>query len=112
MAISAAWFMLHGQDVSWPLEPCRYDLLVDSPAGLRRVQVKSTQSGRPQTRQVFLSTTRRQRHQYDPDEIVDFFIVDGDLRLYLIPFAVVGGLHVISLNAYEAFFVGTLGAPS
>ena len=26
--MAAAWFMLCGREVSWPLEPCRYDLLV------------------------------------------------------------------------------------
>ena len=26
--LAAAWFALAGYDVSWPLEPCAYDLLV------------------------------------------------------------------------------------
>jgi hypothetical protein len=32
------------------------------------------------------------------DEIDDFFIIDGELMCYLIPVAVVGGLHAIHLG--------------
>ncbi len=101
--LAAAWFTLSGQAVSWPLEPSRYDLLVGTPAGLRRVQVKTTTARAGQTWKVYLSTCRRRRRTYDPDEIDDFFIVDGDLSNYLIPVAVVGGLHAIHLAAYEQY---------
>lgn len=33
--LAAAWFTLCGQEVSWPLEPSRYDLVVSTSAGLR-----------------------------------------------------------------------------
>ncbi|MFP5315592.1 MAG: group I intron-associated PD-(D/E)XK endonuclease [Actinomycetes bacterium] len=101
--LAAAWFALCGCDVSWPLEPSRYDLLVDSEKGFRRVQVKTTSVRVADTWKVYLSTTHRERTTYDPDEIDDFFVVDGDLAYYLIPVSVVGGLHAIHLSAYRHF---------
>lgn len=60
--IAAAWFTLCGHEVSWPLEPSRYDLLVCSPdGGFRRVQVKTTSTRVGSTWQIFLSTARRER---------------------------------------------------
>jgi hypothetical protein len=101
--MAAAWFTLCGCEVSWPLEPCRYDLLVSSPDGPLRVQVKTTtvRSGRSWT--VWLSTTGKFRTTYDPDEIDLFFVIDGDLACYLIPVRDVGGLHAISLSSYEPY---------
>lgn len=101
--LAAAWFALCGRDVSWPLEPSRYDLLVGTERGIRRVQVKTTTVRVGDTWKVYLSTTHRERKTYDPDEIDDFFIVDGDLAYYLIPVSVVGGLHMIHLSAYGRF---------
>ncbi|PUB24850.1 hypothetical protein C8K30_108106 [Promicromonospora sp. AC04] len=95
--------MLCGNDVSWPLEPSRYDLLVSTVTGIRRVQVKTTRTRAGDSWKVYLSTTRGERRTYDPDEIDDFFIIDGDLNYYLIPVAVVGGLHAIHLNAYGRY---------
>ena len=101
--LAAAWFTLSGLAVSWPLEPSRYDLLVGTPVGIRRVQVKTTTVRVGHTWKVYLSTCRRRRRTYSPDEIDDFFIIDGDLSNYLIPVAVVGGLHAIHLAAYEQY---------
>lgn len=103
--LAAAWFTLCGRDVSWPLEPSRYDLLVGSERGIRRVQVKTTTVRVADTWKVYLSTTHHERKTYDPGEIDDFFIVDGDLAYYLIPISVVGGLHAIHLSAYAQFRV-------
>jgi hypothetical protein len=50
-----------------------------------------------------LSTSHRERRTYDPDEIDDFFIIDGELMCYLIPVAVVGGLHAIHLAGYVKY---------
>lgn len=102
-ALAAAWFMLCGKDVSWPLEPSRYDLLVSTTAGIRRVQVKTTRTRAGDSWKVYLSTTRGERRTYDPDEIDDFFIIDGDLNYYLIPVSAVGGLHAIHLRAYGQY---------
>ncbi len=101
--LAASWFTLCGRDISWPLEPCRYDFVVDGQSGLRRVQVKTTTVRAGASWKVFLSTTRGKRITYDPDEIDDFFIVDGDLNYFLIPVATVGGLHMIHLGAYRRF---------
>lgn len=72
-------------------------------AGVRRVQVKTTTARAGHPWKVYLSTSRGRRRTYSPDEIDDFFIVDGDLTNYLIPVCVVGGLHAIHLSAYEQY---------
>lgn len=103
--IAAAWFTLCGADVAWPMEPCRYDLLVRSDGRTRRVQVKTTTVRTGASWKVYLSTTGRDRRTYDPGEIDDFFVVDADLQCYLIPIEVVGGLHAIHLSAYAQYRV-------
>ena len=109
--LAAAWFTLCGDDVSWPLEPARYDLLVTTTTGTRRIQVKTTTVRAGDTWKVYLSTTGRGRRTYDPDEIDDFFVIDGDLTQYLIPATAVGGLQAIHLGAYERFRVPALAVP-
>lgn len=106
--LAAAWFTLSGADVSWPLEPARYDLLVTTRGGTRRVQVKTTTTRAGATWKVYLSTSRRGRQTYSPDEIDDFFVIDGELRQYLIPAVVVGGLHAIHVGAYGRYQVPSL----
>lgn len=101
--IAAAWYTMSGHDVSWPLEPNRYDLLVYGELGSRRVQVKTTTTYVDQTWKVYLSTSGRHRRTYGPDEIDEFFIIDGDFRFYLIPVDVVAGLQAIHLRAYERY---------
>jgi hypothetical protein len=101
--IAASWFTLCGYEVSWPLEPSRYDLLVCTDEGIRRVQVKTTTVRAGDSWKVYLSTSHRERRTYDPDEIDDFFIVDGALECYLIPVAAVGGLHAIHLRGYARY---------
>lgn len=106
--LAAAWFTLCGNDVSWPLEPCRYDLVVWAREGVRRVQVKTTTVRVGTTWKVYLSTSRHGRTTYGPHEIDAFFIIDGDLNYYVIPVEAVGGLHAIHLAAYSSFIVRTL----
>jgi hypothetical protein len=101
--LAAARYVLGGAAVSWPLEPCRYDLLVHDGSGLRKVQVKTTTVRVGESWKVYLSTSGRQRRTYDPDEIDEFFIIDGELNCYIIPVAVVGGLHAIHLSSYAAY---------
>ncbi len=43
---------------------------------------------------------------YDPDLIDLFFIVDGDLTMYLIPSRVIAGRVQILLSTYAAYVVG------
>jgi hypothetical protein len=108
--LAAAWFELSGQSVSWPLEPVRFDLLVWSGDAAQRVQVKTATVPSGSSWTVWLSTTgRRRRRTYDPDEIDQFFVIDGDLEYYLVPVAVVGGLMSIQLSAYQGYRLPRLG---
>ncbi len=104
---AATWFTLAGYEVSWPLEPCRYDLAVRRDDEFRRVQVKTTRTREGAGWKVYLSNARGVRRTYSPEEIDDFFIIDGELNAYLMPLAVVGGLQAINLSAYERFRVPT-----
>ncbi|MGY2066279.1 group I intron-associated PD-(D/E)XK endonuclease [Blastococcus sp. SYSU DS0619] len=101
--LAASWFTLCGHEVSWPLEPSRYDLVVCTDVGIRRVQVKTTTARVGDTWKVYLSTSRRERRTYGPEETDDFFIIDGALTCYLIPVAAVGGLHAIHLRGYAQY---------
>lgn len=102
--LAASWFTLRGCEVAWPLEPCRYDLLVSrSGAPPSRIQVKTTQVRVGNTWKVYLSNTGRGRRPYDPREIDFFFVIDGDLDCYLLPVDAVAGLHAIHLAAYCAY---------
>lgn len=105
--MAATWFAMCGCDVTWPLEPARYDLVVDVDGMLHRVQVKTgtVQAGSSWT--VWLSTTRGSRRTYDPEEIDLFFVVAGDLTCYLIPVRVVAGLQAINVSAYQDYRVAT-----
>ena len=103
--LAAAWFTMCGDAVSWPLEPSRYDLLVSRDNVVRRVQVKTTTVRVGESWKVYISTARRERRTYDPDEIDDFFVIDGSLSCFLIPVAVVGVLQAMHLSAYERYRV-------
>jgi hypothetical protein len=109
--VAAAWFTMCGLNVSWPLEPSRYDLLVQADGNVRRIQVKTTRTWLETTWKVYLSTSRRGRRIYDPDEIDEFFVIDGDFNCYAIPVAVVGGLHAIHLSAYSDYQVPHFMSP-
>ncbi len=103
--LAAAWFSLCGYDVSWPLEPARYDLLVTSQAGTQRVQVKTTTVRTGHSWTAWLSSSGKARRTYDPEEIDYFFVITSALDGYLIPTHVVGGLHAVTLSAYREFLV-------
>ncbi|GAB6858406.1 group I intron-associated PD-(D/E)XK endonuclease [Microbacterium xylanilyticum] len=106
--LAAAWFTLCGKEVSWPLEPARYDLAVRGDEGFRRVQVKTTTVRVGNSWKVYLSTTGRRRRTYGLDEIDDFFVVDGDLDFYVLPIEKVGGLQAVHLGAYSGYRVPRL----
>jgi hypothetical protein len=114
-SIAAAWFTLCGCSVLFPIEPATYDLVVSMPDGLRRVQVKTTTSNSKNGWQVGVG--RRPYSvgntaplvPYDPDVIDYFFIVDGDLTMYLIPSRVIAGRVGILLRTYAAYIVGDAG---
>ena len=109
--LAASWFTLRGCEVAWPLEPCRYDLLVTMPGSpASRIQVKTTQVRVGKTWKVYLSSTRKGRTVYDPAEIDFFFVIDGDFDCYLLPVDAVAGLHAIHLAGYAAYRLERLGA--
>lgn len=103
----AAACALRGFDVSWPLEPRSYDLVVDAGAGgLLRVQVKSG-THRTAAGGWAVWITRRnaagQRTPYSLADVDHLGIVDGDHRVYMIPLRVVEGQTCLYLAAYERY---------
>lgn len=111
-SIAASWFTMCGCSVLFPIEPATYDLVVSTPDGLSRVQVKTTTSNGKNGWAV--SVGRRPYSirkdtplvPYDPDVIDYFFIVDGDLSMYLIPSRVIAGRVGILLRTYRDYIVG------
>lgn len=101
--LAATWFELCGLAVAWPLEPCRDDLLVWLDGLAQRIQVKTTTVRTGSGWTVRLSSSRKELRTYDPDEIDQFFVIDGDYNLYLIPLPAVGGLTAISVSAYQGY---------
>jgi hypothetical protein len=111
-ALAAAWFSLRGCAVSFPLEPTQYDLLADTPEGIRRVQVKTTTFA---SKDGWTATVGHHpdKHSkkgpllaYDPDEIDLFFIVDGDMTIYLLPSRAIAGRVMVVLRTYRKYIVG------
>ena len=49
---------------------------------------------------------RERRIPYDPESIDWFFIVDGDLTIYIIPSRVIAGRVAILLHTYTKYVVG------
>ncbi|QKT07177.1 hypothetical protein HUN08_08190 [Gordonia sp. X0973] len=105
--IAAAWYTMCGSEVSWPLEPCRYDLLEEREGRIRRVQVKTTTVQVGRSWKVYLSTTSGGRRVYGRAEIEEFFVITGDLALYVVPIGAVCGRQALHLGKYEEFRVGS-----
>lgn len=112
-SIAASWFSLCGFNSALPLEPTLYDLLVSMPEGIKRVQVKTTTSN---TKDGWMVTVGRRPYSvgnrerlipYDPELIDWFFIVDGNLAIYLIPSRVIAGRVRILLRTYTKYIVGS-----
>jgi hypothetical protein len=110
--LAATWFTLRGCAVAFPLESTQYDLLADTPEGIRRVQVKTTTFGHKNGWQVGVGhhpdthSKKGRRLAYDPDQIDLFFIVDGDMTMYLIPSRAIAGRVGILLRTYANYIVG------
>jgi hypothetical protein len=111
-SLAATWFMLCGRNVAFPVEPDTYDLLVDMPDGPKRVQVKTTTF---KSKDGWMVQIGRRPYSmgnnallvpYDPEIIELFFIVDGDLAIYLIPSRVIAGRVQILLRTYREYIVG------
>jgi hypothetical protein len=112
VSIAAAWFTVRGCTVSLPIEQATYDLLVHSAEGIRRVQVKTTTTKAREGGQVIVGRRPYSAGNlaplmpYDPKVIDYFFIVDGDLYMYLIPSHVIAGRVGLGLRTYKRYIVG------
>jgi hypothetical protein len=120
-SLAASWFALSGCATAIPMEPTIYDLLVSTSDGIKRVQVKTTTYNGTTGWQVAVGRrpysigNRERQIPYDPELIDWFFIVDGDLTMYLIPSRVIAGRVSILLPTYRRYAVGSaagLMAPS
>jgi hypothetical protein len=96
------------------MEPTLYDLLASIPDGIKRVQVKTTthkQAGAGWLVQVgrrpYSPGNREPLVPYDPDLVDFFFILDGDLTMYVIPSRVIAGRVNILLSNYSEFIAGS-----
>lgn len=58
-------------------------------------------------RRPYSSGNRERRIPYDPESIDWFFIVDGDLTIYLIPSRIIAGRVGILLRSYTRYIVGS-----
>ncbi len=111
-SIAASWFSLCGFTAAIPVEPTVYDLLVSMPDGIKRVQVKTTthysKGGWMVVvgRRPYSVGNRERLVPYDPELIDLFFIMDGDLTMYLIPSRVIAGRVAILLRTYTKYIVG------
>ena len=111
-AIATMWFLLCGYNASIPIEPALYDLLVAMPDVIKRVQVKTTTFNKHGWlvrvgRRSYSVGNRGPLVPYDPDLIDLFFILDGDLTMYVIPSRLIAGRVAILLNNYSEYVVGS-----
>jgi PD-(D/E)XK endonuclease len=111
--LAAAWFKLRGCTVSFPEEGAIYDLLADSAAhGMLRVQVKSSIHKPDAAKTVtvghrpYAAGNLAPLMPYDPKVIDYFFILDGDVTMYLIPSSAIAGRVGILLRTYKQYIVG------
>jgi hypothetical protein len=114
------WFLLRDYLVSIPVTPARYDLIVESDRGLKRVQIKSTTVQAPSggwsvgiDRKPYdpaLTSNamgKRKSTPYTSEEIDLFFILTGDSTVYILPVGVVQGQKNLILGQkYTKYVVG------
>ena len=110
-SVAASWLSLYGFNVAIPVEPAVYDLLVSTPEGIDRVQVKTTCFSKDGWtvvvgRRPYSVGNRERRVPYDPELIDWFFILDGNLTIYLVPSRIIAGRVVILLHTYTKYIVG------
>jgi hypothetical protein len=101
----ASWFVHRGYLVSFPTEPCPYDLVAEADGTLYRIQVKTATGKDPGSGAWICRLKRNPRYRktvlYDPKDVDFFFIVDGDLNRYVVPFVEVAGQGSVSLSTLE-----------
>jgi hypothetical protein len=110
IGVAIAWFLGKGYKVALPVEVEKYDLVVESALGFRKVQVKSAEK---ENQQVSLLTTtydsvtsKYVQRPYLEDEIDDFFVVCANGENYLVPQNKVAGKRTAMLSTkYRDFLV-------
>lgn len=113
LGIAAGWFLRNGYPVSVPLSPLRYDLIVESGASFKKIQVKTTTNKRDGYWLVGIS--RRAYHKsgnrrvsYSSSDIDAFFIVCDDDSMYLIPIEATKNTQDLQLGKkYEKYRLAT-----
>jgi hypothetical protein len=110
-SIAAAWFIFSGCAVSLPVEPAVYDLLAEFPDGIKRIQVKTTTYNSKNGWAVGVghkphADSRRRRAPYELSDIDLFFVIDGDLNMYLMPAIALAGAVGVLLRTYKGYIVG------
>jgi hypothetical protein len=115
--IAAMWFLLCGYNASIPMEPTVYDLLVSMQDGVKRIQVKTTTYHNDKDgwvvqvgRRPYSAGNLGRLVPYDPDLVDFFFILDGDLTMYLVPSRVLAGRVMVLLRNYDEYVVGDIGS--
>jgi hypothetical protein len=107
------WFSSRGYTPSVPVDVARYDLVVESDAGLKRIQVKTTMSKARRNGRWFVRTCR---HAYDKNASIAnaagkrrdvayttadadyFYILTSDGSRYIVPVSVTGGTLTLTLD--------------
>jgi hypothetical protein len=85
------------------------------PGGIKRVQVKTTTYNKDGWavsvgRRPYSVVNRGRLVPYDPDLVDFFFILDGDLAMYLVPSRVLAGRVMVLLRNYGEYVVGDIGS--
>lgn len=115
LSIIMAWTILRGWRPSMPVEPAPYDLLLDVENSIYRTQVKSATAKQEDRdwcvgigRNAYLPGEPKRRYvPYDPDELDLFTIVDGDLKIFMVPSREVAGITELSLGSCAQYLVGS-----
>ena len=117
IGVAIDWFASRGYMVSVPLDQAPYDLVVESDAGLKRVQVKTTRK-RVANGSWSVSAARngydnsatvnaggkRKRRPYTTSEIDIFFVVTASRDVYIVPIDAVDGRGSMTLDTkYKNF---------
>lgn len=104
LGVAIAWFTCQGHTVCIPLTDSQgYDLVVDMGAGLKTVQVKTTNYQPGNTFQVNLRTmggnrSRSTIKKFDKEATDFLFVVTGEGAQYLIPCKRLQGRSTLSLG--------------
>jgi hypothetical protein len=89
---------------------------VSTPAGIKSVRVKTTTHKGKDGWQVQIGRrpysigNQARLVPYDPDVVDFFFILDGDLAMYLVPIRALAGRVGILLRNYSQYKVGEVGS--